>query len=113
MDTSSYPINKELIEKRRDIIMSEDYDGISKIYDRFRAADKNNIEYLISEAGVTSNTTIFDFGSGTGNHAIELKQRTGAAVYGHSSRPKSCYNVQRVCACAETRRQGLYYNRIV
>lgn len=82
MDTSSYPINKELIEKRRDIIMSEDYDDISKIYDRFRAADKNNIEYLISEAGITSNTTVLDFGSGTGNHAIELKKRTGAAVYG-------------------------------
>ena len=46
MDTSSYPINKELIDKRRDIIMSEDYDGISKIYDRFRVADKNNIDYF-------------------------------------------------------------------
>ncbi len=71
-----------LIYKRRDIIMSEDYDNISKKYDQFRAADKSNIDYLVNEAGINSNTIVLDFGSGTGNHAIELKQRTGAAVYG-------------------------------
>ncbi len=82
MDTNSYLINKELLDKRRDIIMSEDYDGISKKYDQFRAADKSNIDYLINEAGITSNMIVLDFGSGTGNHAIELKRRTGAVIYG-------------------------------
>lgn len=82
MDTNSYLINKELLDKRRDIIMSEDYDTISKKYDQFRAADKSNIDYLINEAGITSNMIVLDFGSGTGNHAIELKRRTGAVIYG-------------------------------
>ena len=82
IDINSYLINKELLDRRQDIIMSEDYDGISKKYDQFRAANKSNIDYLINEGKITSNMIVLDFGSGTGNHAIELKCRTGAAVYG-------------------------------
>ncbi|MDD3706045.1 MAG: methyltransferase domain-containing protein [Clostridiaceae bacterium] len=63
-------------------MLKVDYNSISKVYDKVREEEIEELHSLLQGIEICEGTTILDIGCGTGNYTNLLERITGAKVYG-------------------------------
>ncbi|MCA9986855.1 MAG: class I SAM-dependent methyltransferase [Anaerolineales bacterium] len=62
--------------------MTIDYDKASQTYDNTRRGDQNLLDQFATRVALTEESRVLDFGCGTGNYLVQIRERFGCACYG-------------------------------